>query len=88
MVLFLNKISLQDQEKYFYNDQQYESSEFNEQENNEQESSFITPTAETIRQAEISNEEISNLILTLNAQQRKILNEVEDWTIKNQSHEL
>lgn len=79
---------MQDQEKYFYNDQQYESSEFNEQENNEQESSFTNPITETIRRAEISNEEIGNLILTLNIQQRKILNEVEDWARKNQSHEL
>ena len=79
---------MQDQEKYFYNDQQYESSEFNEQENNEKESSFTNPITETIRRAEISNEEISNLILTLNIQQRKILNEVEDWARKNQSHEL
>lgn len=79
---------MQDQEKYFYNDQQYEPSEFNEQENNEQESSFTNPITETIRRAEISNEEISNLILTLNIQQRKILNEVEDWARKNQSHEL
>lgn len=79
---------MQDQEKYFYNDQQYESSEFNEQENNEQESSFTNPITETIRRAETSNEEISNLILTLNIQQRKILNEVEDWARKNQSHEL
>lgn len=79
---------MQDQEKYFYNDQQYESSEFNEQENNEQESSFTNPITETIRRAEISIEEISNLILTLNIQQRKILNEVEDWARKNQSHEL
>ena len=28
----------------------------------------------------ISNEELSNLILTLNTQQRKIFNEVQDWT--------
>ena len=30
----------------------------------------------------ISNEELSNLILTLNTQQRKIFNEVQDWTWK------
>ena len=28
----------------------------------------------------ISNEELSNLILTLNTQQLKIFNEVQDWT--------
>ena len=28
----------------------------------------------------ISNEELSNLILTLNTQQRKMFNEVQDWT--------
>ena len=69
---------MQDQEKHFYNDQQHESSKFNEQENNEQESSFTAQTTETNRQPYISSEEVSNLILTLNTQQRKIFNEVQD----------
>ena len=36
----LTEISMQDQEKHFYNDQQHESSELNELENNEQEEYF------------------------------------------------
>ena len=55
-----------------------ESSEFYEKENNEQEISFKAQTTETNRQPEISNEELSNLILTLNIEQRKIFNEVQD----------
>ena len=73
---------MRDQEKHFYNNKQNESLEFNEQENNEKESSFTAQTTETNRESEISKEELSNLILILNTQQRKIFNEVQDWTKK------
>ena len=77
----LTEISMQDQEKHFYNDQQHESSEFNEQERNEQEGS-TAQVIEANRQLELSNEELSNLILTLKTQQRKIFNEVQYCTRK------
>lgn len=62
----LTKISMQDQEKKFDNDQQPDSSELNDQENNERESSFTVETTKINRQLEMSNEELNNLILTLN----------------------
>ena len=70
---------MQDQEKHFYNDQQHDSSEFNRQEINRQ---CTAQTTEANRQPEISNKELSNLILTLNTLQPKIFIEVQDWTRK------
>ena len=56
---------MQNQEKHFYNDQQHETSELNQSENNEQECSFTAQITKTNKLPEISNEELSNFLLTL-----------------------
>ena len=75
----LLEISKQDQEEHLYDDRQ-------EHDNQETESSEHEGSSGSIdqshRQPDISYEELSRLILSLNFQQRKIFNEVQDWAKK------
>ena len=75
----LLEISKQDQEEHLYDDRQ-------EHDNQETESSEHEGSSGSIdqshRQPDISYEELSRLILSLNFQQRKIFNELQDWAKK------
>ena len=75
----LLEISKQDQEEHLYDDRQ-------EHDNQETESSEHEGSSGSIdqshRQPDISYEELSRLILSLNFQQCKIFNEVQDWAKK------
>ena len=71
----LLEISKQHQEKHLYDDRQEHDNQ--EIESSEQES-LSGSIGESHRQSDISYEELSSLILSLNFQQRKIFNEVQD----------
>ena len=75
----LLEISKQHQEKHLYDDRQ-------EHDNQEIESSEHESSSGSIdqshRQPDISYEELSRLILSLNFKQRKIFDEVQDWANK------
>ena len=81
----LAEISLPKQEKHFYNDKQQESCEANKHKNTEEKNFFVVQINEINRQPEITYEELNlnNLILSLNTQQCKIFNAVQDWSRKN-----
>ena len=79
----LLEISKQDQEEHLHD-------ELQEQDNQEIESSEHESSSRSIgqshRQSDISYEKLSRFIFSLNFQQRKIFNEVQDWANKkNQS---
>ena len=75
----LLEISKQDQEEHLYNNRQEHDNQ--EIENSEHENSSGS-IGQSHRQPDISYEELSRLILSLNFQQRKIFNEVQDWAKK------
>ena len=76
---FLLEISKQDQEEYRYDDMQEHDNQ--EIESSEHESSPGS-IGQSHREPDISYEELSRLILSLNFQQRKIFNEAQDWATK------
>ena len=75
----LLEVSKQDQEEHLYDDRQ-------EHDNQEIESSEHESSSGSIDQShtqpDISYEELSRLILSLNFKQRKIFDEVQDWANK------
>ena len=75
----LLEISKQDQEEHLYDDRQEHDNQ--EIESSEHKSSPCS-IGQSHRQPDISYEELSRLILSLNFQQRKIFNEVQDWAKK------
>ena len=75
----LFEISKQDQEEHLYDDRQEHDNQ--EKESSEQESSSGS-IGQSHRQPDISYEELSRLIWSLNFQQSKIFNEVQDWAKK------
>ena len=75
----LLEISKQDQEKHLYDDRREH--DYQEIQNSEHESSSVF-IGHTHRQPDICYEELSRLILSLNFQQCKIFNEVQDWAKK------
>ena len=75
----LLEISKQDQEKCLCDDRQEHDDQEIESSEHEISSGSID---QSHRQPDISYEELSRLILSLNFQQRKIFNEVQDWAKK------
>ena len=81
----LREISKKDQEEHLYDvRQEYDNQEI---ESSEHESSSGS-IGQSHRQPDISYEELSRLILSLNFQQRKIFNEVLDWAKKKFKQEI
>ena len=75
----LLEISKQDQKEHVYDDrQEYDNQEIESPEHKSSSSSI----GQSHRQPDISYEEFSRLTLSLNFQQRKIFNEVQDWAKK------
>ena len=75
----LLEISKQDQEKCLCDDRQEHDDQEIESSEHEISSGSID---QSHRQPDISYEELSRLILSLNFQQRKIFNELQDWAKK------
>ena len=75
----LLEISKQDQEEHLYNNRQEHDNQEIESSEHENSSGSI---GQSHRQPDISYEELSRLILSLNFQQREIFNEVQDWARK------
>ena len=75
----LLEISKQDQEEHLYNNRQEHDNQEIESSEHENSSGSI---GQSHRQPDISYEELSRLILSLNFQQREIFNEVQDWAKK------
>ena len=73
----LLEISKQDQEEHLYNDSQENDDQKIESSEYESSSGSI---GQSRRQPDISYEELSRLILSLNFQKCKIFNEVHDWS--------
>ena len=75
----LLEISKQDQEEHLYSNRQEHDNQEIESSEHENSSGSI---GQSHRQPDISYEELSRLILSLNFQQREIFNEVQDWAKK------
>ena len=78
----LAEISTQNKKNIFYHYEQQASSEVNKRKNTEEESSFIGKINKINRQPGITYEELNNLILSVNTQQRKMFTAVQDWSRK------